>query len=76
MEGPGELVVAHLPRFGERRTHFEVFVRFDERVIDVLQDLKREVGACLVGVELVRLTGDGRDEVLSGLIAEVNAFTG
>ena len=58
-----ELIGADVPRLGERRLHLEVGVGLDERVEDVLEHLEREVGAGLVGVELVGFTGDRGDEI-------------
>jgi hypothetical protein len=43
MECPHQLVGAHRPGLGERGTHLEVRVGFDERVEDVLQDLEGKV---------------------------------
>ena len=60
---PAELIGADGPRLGERRPHLEVGVGLDQSVEDVLEHLEREVGAGLVGVELVGFTGDRGDEI-------------
>ena len=76
MECPGELIGADVPRLRERGTHLEVFVGFDKSVEDVLEHLEREVGAGLLGVELVGLTGDRRDQIPGCLVAEVDPLAG
>src|SRR3982074_2679373 len=75
MEGPGELVGADIPRLCEGWPHLEVFVRFDERVEDVLQDLEGEMGAVLLRIELIGLTGDRSDDISRRCVAEADPFT-
>ena len=56
--------------------HLEVGVGFDEGVVDVFEDLEGEVGAGLVGVELVGFAGDRGHEATRRVVAEVDLFAG
>ena len=51
-------------------------VGFDEGVVDVLEDLEGEVGAGLVGVELVGFAGDRGHQSTRRVVAEVDLFAG
>jgi hypothetical protein len=63
MESPRQLVWTHGPRLGKCWAHFEIGIRLDERVEDVLQNLELEICGGLLRVELVGFACDRRDQI-------------
>ena len=60
---------------GQQQAHLELRVGLDQGVEDVLEHLEPEIRTSLLRVELFGFTGDRRDEVPRGLVAEVHPLT-